>query len=126
MLGLARLGTNDLAQAKSFYDEIFAILGCELLMSNEKAFVWGKAGEPLFIIGKPFNGEPATSGNGVMIGLPVKDRATVDAIHARALELGGTDEGAPGTRGDPAMGFYAAYLRDPDGNKLVFSCRGAA
>jgi catechol 2,3-dioxygenase-like lactoylglutathione lyase family enzyme len=126
MIGIARLGTNDLERARKFYDEIFAIAGFEVLMANEKAIVWGKAGEPMFCIGKPFNGEPATAGNGTMIGLPVKERAMVDAIHAKALALGGKDEGAPGLRGDPAMGFYAAYLRDLDGNKLVFSCRGGA
>lgn len=126
MIGIARLGTNDLDRARKFYDEIFAIAGFGLLMTNEKSCVWGKAGEPLFAIGKPYDGEPATVGNGVMVGMPVTERAMVDAIHAKALELGGKDEGAPGLRGDPAMGFYAAYLRDLDGNKLVFSCRGAA
>ena len=126
MIGIARLGTNDLERARAFYDEIFAIAGFEVLMANEKATVWGKAGDPLFAIGKPFNGEPATPGNGTMIGMPVSDRSKVDAIHARVLALGGKDEGAPGLRGDPAMGFYAAYMRDLDGNKLVFSCRGAA
>jgi hypothetical protein len=126
MIGIARLGTNDLERAGKFYDEIFAIAGFEQLMSNEKAIVWGKMGEPLFGVGKPYNGEPATVGNGVMIGIPVKERSMVDAIHARVMELGGKDEGAPGLRGDPAMGFYAAYLRDLDGNKLVFSCRGGA
>ena len=126
MIGIARLGTNDLERARKFYDELFAIAGIELLMANEKAVVWGKMGDPLFAIGKPFNGEAASVGNGTMIGMPVSDRAKVDAIHAKALALGGQDEGAPGFRGDPAMNFYAAYLRDLDGNKLVFSCRGAA
>jgi catechol 2,3-dioxygenase-like lactoylglutathione lyase family enzyme len=126
MISIARLGTNDLERAGAFYDEVFAIAGIGRLMGNEKAIVWGNAGEPMFCIGKPFDGEAATVGNGVMIGLPVKERAMVDAIHAKVMALGGKDEGAPGTRGDPAMNFYAAYLRDLDGNKLVFSCRGGA
>jgi predicted lactoylglutathione lyase len=64
----------------------------------------------------PFDGKPATVGNGVMVALYVDSRAKVDALHARALELGGSDEGAPGPRGD--SGFYAGYFRDLDGNKL--------
>ena len=65
---------------------------------------------------KPYNGQPATVGNGVMVALEATDRAQVDRLHRLALSLGGTDEGAPGPRGEG--GFYAAYFRDPDGNKL--------
>ena len=74
---------------------------------------------PAVSIAKPFDGEPATVGNGVMIALVMDSRDKVDAVHARALELGGTDEGAPGQRGEQ---FYAAYFRDLDGNKLNAFC----
>lgn len=126
MIGIARLGTNDLQRAKGFYDQIFSIAGVELMNDTGKALVWGRAGNPLFIIGLPYNGEAATPGNGTMIGLPLREQGQVDAVHARAMELGGTDEGAPGLRGDAANGFYAAYLRDLDGNKLCFFHRKAA
>ncbi len=66
-------------------------------------------------IAVPFDGNPATAGNGVLVALEAKDKAQVDRIHRLALSLGGTDEGPPGPRGE---GFYAAYSRDPDGNKL--------
>jgi predicted lactoylglutathione lyase len=126
MIGIARLGTNDLERAKSFYDQIFSIAGIGLMHGTEKVCVWGKAGDPLFIIGLPYDGEPATAGNGTMIGLPLGEQGQVDAIHARAIALGGRDEGAPGPRGDAANGFYAAYLRDLDGNKLCFFHRKVA
>ncbi len=122
MIGLARLGTNDLDRAKAFYGELFAIAQVGTLTQTDKVSVWGNAGEPMFIIGKPFDGEPATSGNGVMIGLPLRDAQMVDDVHARAIALGGKDEGAPGPRGDG--GFHAAYLRDLDGNKLCIFHRG--
>ena len=74
-------------------------------------------GQPSVAITKPFDGEPATVGNGVMVALAAKDQEQVKQLHAKALELGGTDEGAPGPRGDG--GFYAGYFRDLDGNKLA-------
>jgi hypothetical protein len=126
MIGIARVGTSDLGRAKSFYDQLFSEAGVSLLNDTGKACVWGKAGEPLFAVGLPYNGEPATAGNGTMIALSVGAQAMVDAIHAKALALGGKDEGAPGLRGDAANGFYAAYLRDLDGNKLCFFHRKAA
>jgi len=126
MIGIARLGTNDLERARSFYDQIFAVAGVGLMHDTGKACVWGKAGDPLFVIGLPYNGEPASAGNGTMVGLPVGEQAAVDAIHAKAISLGGQCEGAPGLRGDAANGFYAAYLRDLDGNKLCFFHRKAA
>jgi predicted lactoylglutathione lyase len=66
---------------------------------------------------RPFDGEPANAGNGTMVSLHVADQATVKALYAKVLELGGKDEGGPGPRGD--SGFYAAYFRDLDGNKLA-------
>ena len=72
----------------------------------------------MLAVGVPHDGNPATFGNGTMIALPAKTRAIIDACYAKALELGGSDEGAPGVRGPNPDGFYAAYVRDPDGNKL--------
>jgi catechol 2,3-dioxygenase-like lactoylglutathione lyase family enzyme len=116
MIGYVTIGTNDLAKGAAFYDAIAQDLGVGRMMENENFIAWGKPGGAAGLgLTKPFNGQPATIGNGVMVALEARDRAQVDRIHALALSLGGTDEGAPGDRGG---GFYAAYFRDLDGNKL--------
>jgi predicted lactoylglutathione lyase len=86
------------------------------MMDNETFIAWGKPGGGAGVgLTKPFDGKPATVGNGVMVAIEAKDRAQVDRIHRLAMSLGAKDEGAPGDRGG---GFYAGYFRDPDGNKL--------
>lgn len=116
MIGYVTLGTNDLPRAAAFYDALLAEIGATRLMENERLIFWGVSpGQPSLVMVKPFDGAPATVGNGVMVGLMVKSRDKVDRLHARALALGGTDEGAPGDRGD---GFYVGYFRDSEGNKL--------
>jgi predicted lactoylglutathione lyase len=116
MLGYVTLGTNDLARAAKFYDAIAAELGVGRMMENEQFVAWGVPGGSAGIgLTKPFDGRPATVGNGVMAALAAKDRAQVDRLYNLAMSLGAQDEGAPGERGP---GFYAAYFRDPDGNKL--------
>ena len=118
MIGYVTFGTNDLERAVAFYDTIFEILGHERLMEDERSVAWGKfEGEAAgFCIMKPHDGEPATVGNGVMAAFSAETPQIVDRVHAKALELGGLDEGAPGPRQLP--GFYAGYFRDLDGNKL--------
>ena len=116
MIGYVTLGTNDFERAAEFYDELLAVIGAKRFMDAETFIAWGVAPDkPALSITKPFNGEAATSGNGTMVALVVKDQETVKALHAKALELGATDEGAPGPRGPT---FYAGYFRDLDGNKL--------
>jgi len=116
MIGYVTLGTNDLARAAGFYDAIAWELGIGRFMEMDNFVAWGapEGGASVGVI-KPYDGQPATVGNGVMVALAAKDRAQVDRLHALALSLGGKDEGAPGLRGD---NFYAAYFRDLDGNKL--------
>ncbi|WP_448586773.1 VOC family protein [Thermaurantiacus sp.] len=119
MIGYAMLGTNNLDRARAFYDALFAPVGIKRLMELPRGPAYGTApGQPLLAIATPWNGEPATAGNGTMIALAMDSKAKVDTLHARALELGGADEGAPGYRGPEARGFYGAYFRDLDGNKL--------
>lgn len=116
------LGTRDIARAKTFYDQVLDPLQFKCLLEAEgKACGWGIEA-PQFMILYPRNGEPATTGNGMTIGLTAPNRAAVREFHRRALELGGTCEGAPGPR-PFAPHAYAAYIRDLDGNKLVASCR---
>ena len=117
MIAYTTLGTNDLQRAARFYDELLALIGAKREMEQPGYFIAygnGGAGAGLGIT-VPFDRQAATVGNGTMVALEAKDAALVDAVHARALELGGRDEGAPGER---FPGFYAAYFRDLDGNKL--------
>ena len=121
MIGYATLGTNDLARATRFYDALLGELGAKRMMQTERFVMWFVAPDrPALGLFKPYDGKAATVGNGTMIALVVDSPARVDAMHRKALELGATDEGAPGPRAIP--GFYAAYVRDPDGNKLNFYC----
>lgn len=116
MIGYVTLGTNDLARAASFYDALLGELGATRAMEMETFIAWAVApNTPMVSVIKPFDGKAATVGNGVMLALLVDSTAKVEALHKKALALGGQDEGAPGQRGD---GFYAAYFRDLDGNKL--------
>ena len=116
MIGYVTLGTNNLVRGAKFYDAIAAELGVGRMMETEQFIAWGKPGGGAGIgLTKPFDGKPATVGNGVMVALEAQDRAQVDRIYKLALSLGAKDEGAPGQRSE---GFYAAYFRDLDGNKL--------
>ena len=113
MIGYVTLGTNDLQRAAAFYDAIARELGVGRFMEDERFIAWGGHGG--IGLTKPYDGKPATVGNGVMVALGAKNRAQVERLHKLALDMGGKDEGAPGDRGG---GFYAAYFRDLDGNKL--------
>lgn len=116
MIGYVTLGTNDLKRAASFYDRIAGEMGVGRMMDYETFIAWGKPGGAAGIgLTKPFDGKPATVGNGVMVALAATDRVHVDRIYKLAMSLGAKDEGPPGDRGG---GFYAAYFRDLDGNKL--------
>ncbi len=122
MIGYTTLGTNDLPRATAFYDALFEPLGIKRIMDFGRGYAWGTTMDrPGFGVMTPYDQKPATVGNGDMIALVVKTRQQVDEGHARALKLGGSDEGAPGERGP---GFYAAYFRDLDGHKLNFFCMG--
>ena len=117
MIGYVTLGTNDLARAAKFYDAIAAELDTPRMMEFDGFIAWGKPGGAAGIgLTKPYDGNPATVGNGVMVALEAKDKEQVHRLYDIALANGGTCEGPPGPRGDG--GFYAGYFRDPDGNKL--------
>lgn len=120
MIGYVVLGTNDLPRARAFYDTLLAEMGVTRMMEfGDRGSAWAAAMEqPMLCIMTPYDGQPATVGNGVMAGIAVASRETVDRMHSKALELGGADEGPPGLRGEGGEGFYAAYFRDLDGNKL--------
>ncbi len=116
MISYVTLGTNDFERAAKFYDALLADVGAKRLMENERIILWGSPGAALLAVCKPFDGNAASAGNGVMIALAASSPEQVSAIYNKALELGGTDEGAPGPRGDGGMTI--GYFRDLDGNKL--------
>ncbi len=120
MIGYVTVGTNDLERAAAFYDRLFAVIGAGRFMEEDRFVAWAVSPEtPGFAATKPFDENPATVGNGMMVALAVDSKEKVQALYEKALELGGTDEGPPGLRGDF---FYAGYFRDLDGNKLNVFC----
>ncbi len=125
MLGYVTLGTNDLEKAAKFYDAIAGEMGVGRTMEFDHFIAWGEMGGASSIQAtKPADGQAASVGNGVMVGLEARDTDQVQRIYDIALANGGSDEGAPGPRGED--GFYAGYFRDPDGNKLNAFCMTAA
>ena len=118
MINMARFGTRDLDRAKSFHDELAALLGAVRAFDRPDVVAYKTPDSGMLLIGKPFAGD-ASPGNGNQVGVQAASRATVDAVHAKALALGGQCEGKPGIRGDDPNGFYGAFFRDLDGNKLV-------
>lgn len=117
MIGYVMVGTNNLEKAKTFYDGVLAELGGKRSMANDRMQGWSNTQSPaMFMVCKPYDEKPATHGNGSMVSLAAPSREAVDKVHKKALSLGAKDEGAPGARGDG--GFYGAYFRDPDGNKI--------
>ena len=117
MIGYTTVGTNDLAAAVSFYDQIFRSVDIHRLIDfGERGIAWGVSWDkPSFAVLTPYDGQPATVGSGSMVALNFATREGVDTLYAQALALGGRDEGAPGLRDG---NFYAGYFRDLDGNKL--------
>jgi catechol 2,3-dioxygenase-like lactoylglutathione lyase family enzyme len=128
MIGYSTVGTNDLDRARAFYDALLGELGGKRLMEfGENGFTLYGTGmsRPGLAVTRPYDGKEARPGNGTMIALAADSRAKVDAVHARAMALGGSDEGAPGLRSpEGEQAFYGAYFRDLDGNKLCAFCIG--
>jgi len=116
MIGYVTLGTNDLKRAAAFYDALLAQIGAKRMMESDQFVAWAVRPDlPGLGVTTPYDKKAATVGNGVMVALVVDAKEKVDALHRKALELGATDEGAPGQRSPE---FYAGYFRDLDGNKL--------
>ena len=121
MIGYVTVGSNDLDAARGFYAGLLSEIGATELMRMEHGFtMYGTGwGQPAIAVTHPYNGEAATPGNGNMIALVVQERSQVDALHSKALALGGSCDGPPGVRGEEGpQAFYGAYFRDPEGNKL--------
>lgn len=122
MIGYVTLGTTDLPRAAAFYDALLAEIGARRTMDFGRGYAWGVSMDtPGLGVMLPFDGQPATVGNGVMVAFGVDSKDKVDRVYAKAMALGAKDEGPAGPRGE---GFYAGYFRDLDGNKLNVFCVG--
>lgn len=118
MIAYVTIGASDMAKAKAFYLSLLEDLGASVLMDMGRLAAFGTPnGGPMLGVCTPYNGQPAQAGNGNMVAIAAGSTAMVDKLHAKALALGGSDEGAPGPRMD---GFYGGYIRDLDGNKICF------
>ncbi len=126
MFSHVTVGARDFARAGAFYDAVLGTLGLQRAHDYPEHGWAGyqRAGTPgpIFWFGKPYDGQPATAGNGVTVAFNAQTRAQVDAFHKQALAHGGSDEGAPGLRAHYHPNYYGAYVRDPDGNKLCCVC----
>ena len=119
------LGTNDTARAIEFYDQVLSVLGHERRWEGESGAGYGKGDErgvDTFWVTVPLDGEPATAGNGTNVCFVAPTRRSVDEFYQVAIDLGAVDEGAPGIREEVHDNFYACYVRDLDGNKIVAAC----
>jgi len=118
MIGYVTVGTNDLPRAVQFFDELFSVIGAGRFLESETFVAWASApDQPGVSVTVPFDGNPASVGNGTMVALVVDSPEKVNELYNKAIALGATDEGKPGPRGE-LSGFYAGYFRDLDGNKF--------
>ncbi|MBY0393782.1 MAG: VOC family protein [Novosphingobium sp.] len=130
MLSHFTIGSSDLERSGCFYDAVLTRIGLVRRPvtpdGGPAALCWVSKDHPLprFYVYEPYNGLPATAGNGVMLAFSSPDRNAVDLAYAAGIEAGGTCEGPPGERPRYGSGYYGAYLRDPDGNKIHVVYRG--
>jgi catechol 2,3-dioxygenase-like lactoylglutathione lyase family enzyme len=117
MIHHVSLGTNDLDRARTFYDAVMGVLGWRLMSADERMLNYG-VGDIMLSVQRPANGAPAHPGNGVHVAFPARDRGMVKAFYEAALANGGTDEGQPGLRTEYNPNYFAAFVLDPDGNKI--------
>lgn len=115
------VGVTDIARAGAFYDAVMATLGARRIMEHEMGIGYGRA-FPEFWASLPHDRGAADAGNGTHICFNAADAEAVAAFHAAGTAAGGVDDGAPGPRPEYAPGYYAAFLRDPDGNKVEAMC----
>ncbi len=118
MLGYCTIGVNDMDRAMAFYDALLGELGASRMFGMDRIQFYGTGpGQAMLAVCIPYDKQAQTPGNGNMVAIPAGSDENVDKLYAKAIELGGADEGGPGTR---VPTFYGAYVRDLDGNKLCF------
>ncbi|ATY32119.1 VOC family protein [Sphingomonas psychrotolerans] len=120
-LNYVMIGSNDVAQGRSFYDAVLPLIGGTIFADfMPHGFCYELRGGGRIWVAPPHNKDSATPGNGNMVGLLCKSETEVRAVHAAALANGGSNEGDPGPRPQYGPDFYGAYVRDLDGNKMSF------
>ncbi len=125
MFSHVTIGSNDIARSGTFYDAVLGALGHTRFYASEHGIGYGETeGDQVWILG-PFDGKPATVGNGMMVAFVAPDRSSVDAAFAAAMANGGAEEGAPAVREHYHPNYYGAYFRDPEGNKLCTVCHAS-
>ena len=118
MIGYVTIGTSNMEKAKAYWGDLLSPLGAKVFYDMGRIAMIGTGmDKPFMAVCVPYDEKDPSPGNGNMISFPVATRDQVDELYAKALALGGTDEGAPGERGPT---FYGGYFRDPDGNKALF------
>ena len=117
MIGYVTLGTNDLDRARAFYDAVMPTLGLRFVKQSERIIAYGLT-DVLFSLERPCDGGQARPGNGTHVAFHAGHRKTVREFYEAGLAHGGQDDGPPGVRTDYDAHYYAAFLRDPDGNKI--------
>ena len=117
MIGYTTIGTSDIDKACAFYDDLLGLIGASQVMGMDRIKFYGTGEGAMLAICIPYDEQNQGCGNGNMVAINAGDRATVDKLYAKAMELGASDEGEPGER---MPIFYGAYVRDLDGNKLCF------
>ena len=126
MIGYTMVGTSDLRRSKEFYNPLLKIMGFSLCYEDEQVASWGKRNDetvPRFFSYYPYNGNPASIGNGTMTAFQLQTPTVVNTLYQKAIKSSGCDQGQPGFRPERyGNKFYVAYVQDPDGNKLAFAC----
>jgi catechol 2,3-dioxygenase-like lactoylglutathione lyase family enzyme len=126
MISHVFLGSDNLVRAETFYQPILKALGWKLRHADYEngRVIWqpSAGGRPFLILGQPFDGEPASVGNGTMVALLANDQEAVVAAYTLAMSNGACDEGAPGLRPHYHENYFGAYFRDPDGHKICVCC----
>jgi catechol 2,3-dioxygenase-like lactoylglutathione lyase family enzyme len=118
MIGYVTIGTNDMEKAKTYWSGLLSVLGASVFFDMDRIAMIGTGmDKPFLAVCTPYDEGAPSPGNGNMVAIPLETREQVDELYAKAIEMGGSDEGAPGERGPT---FYGGYFRDPDGNKAVF------
>ena len=125
MFSHVTLGTNDWARARPFWRAVMETLSIPVMFEYEGGIAYGEPTGPKLFVGPPFDGKPATNGNGTHVAFIAQSRAAVDAFYKAAMTNGGSDEGPPGLRPHYHPNYYGAYVRDPDGNKIQAVCHRA-
>ncbi len=107
------LGVSDIARARAFYNRIMPTLGVPLLWETATMLTYGKDGQDFGL-----QRDSASARHGTHVAFTAPDRTSVDRFHAEALAAGGQDAGAPGLRPQYQGRYYAAFILDPDGNRI--------